>query len=817
MLRKKVLLLLFSVIVTGLFARENLGFKYQSVLRNPKGYPIANKDVGIRLTVFRFNDVISEKIFIEEHTKQTNKFGLVELNVGKGSNILGKRLDSIDWSVDAHYFMGVELDTIGDGVEYLNMGSSELQFVPFAIHALNAEGAFSGNYNDLTNKPTNLSQFINDIGYINNETDPIFIKSVANGITSADTSRWNNRIVVETDPLFVASPANAITNANIVNWNKKLELEVDPEFNKSVAKGITSIDTSRWNSKLDIETDPVFNRSVAKGISSIDTLRWNNKLDKETDPEFNKSVAKSISALDVLNWNNKLDKEKDPLFSASVAKGITSIDTARWNKKVDVEIDPLFNASASKTITFMDIARWNAKLNFEADPDFNASPSSGITAVDIINWNNKLDKENDPVFNGSPAKSITNTDITNWNNKLDTELDPIFGASPAKTITNVNIVDWNNKLDTELDPIFDASPAKTITTADITNWNNKLDAETQNLANVLGLGANANDIQITNSPTPLNDKDVANKKYVDDQITSAATKIDLNEKFLLIGNAANKAEPTLAKGDIEYVSKAEGFSLTNSAVETDEIEDDAVTTDKILDGTIKNEDIENYTITSKKQITTVQAKSGNIVKEDLGLILANTTVNLPTGNINGLKYTIKNVSNAPIQVNAGAYTIDGKNAIALQNKYEFITIVGNNNEWFVISDYKPSYLLDATPGTVEPEKVVVVDNVKSIKGFNIVEATEFKGKLKVDNLDGIVPIVKGGTGANNEEGARDNLELGKNNDVEFKSTKVITSIIQDALKNQKWRMSIDSDDLIFEYNIGDNLNPVWEEKFRIHK
>lgn len=66
------------------------------------------------------------------------------------------------------------------------------------ISAWNGKSNFSGSYNDLTNKPTipsKTSQLTNDSGYITsyNETDPIYSASAAAGITSANIATWNNK------------------------------------------------------------------------------------------------------------------------------------------------------------------------------------------------------------------------------------------------------------------------------------------------------------------------------------------------------------------------------------------------------------------------------------------------------------------------------------------------------------------------------------------------------------------------------------------------------------------------------------------------
>ena len=66
------------------------------------------------------------------------------------------------------------------------------------ISTWNGKSDFSGSYNDLTNKPTipsKTSQLTNDSGYITGytETDPIYSASVAAGITNADITTWNNK------------------------------------------------------------------------------------------------------------------------------------------------------------------------------------------------------------------------------------------------------------------------------------------------------------------------------------------------------------------------------------------------------------------------------------------------------------------------------------------------------------------------------------------------------------------------------------------------------------------------------------------------
>ena len=64
------------------------------------------------------------------------------------------------------------------------------------ITTWNNKSDFSGDYTDLTNKPnipTKVSDLQNDSGFITSETDPIFTASAASGITAANITTWNNK------------------------------------------------------------------------------------------------------------------------------------------------------------------------------------------------------------------------------------------------------------------------------------------------------------------------------------------------------------------------------------------------------------------------------------------------------------------------------------------------------------------------------------------------------------------------------------------------------------------------------------------------
>ena len=142
-------------------------FNYSAVARDVQGNPIANQTIGIQITILQ-NNTLGPIVYSENHFVGTDDFGLFNLVVGGGA-IQSGAMATIPWSTD-NFYMKVGMDS-GGGTNFLTMGTTQLLSVPYALHAKTAEaltggdGAFSGDYNDLTNAPTNVSTFTNDAGY----------------------------------------------------------------------------------------------------------------------------------------------------------------------------------------------------------------------------------------------------------------------------------------------------------------------------------------------------------------------------------------------------------------------------------------------------------------------------------------------------------------------------------------------------------------------------------------------------------------------------------------------------------------------------
>ncbi len=140
---KKILLLLFTATFSLLKAQTG-GFNYKALITD-NDTPLTNHQVIMRFTLQ--ND--GTDLYQETDTLTTDSHGIITTVVGEGNPVFGDFTD-ISWDNDID--LKVEVDS-GDGNGYVNFGTEDLKFVPYAKYAKYAANGFSGNYNDLYNKP----------------------------------------------------------------------------------------------------------------------------------------------------------------------------------------------------------------------------------------------------------------------------------------------------------------------------------------------------------------------------------------------------------------------------------------------------------------------------------------------------------------------------------------------------------------------------------------------------------------------------------------------------------------------------------------
>lgn len=135
------------MLATYLNAQTPEGFNYQAVARDAQGTVIGKQNIALQISILGNDEVV----YTETHQVETSELGLFSLSIGEGTIAFGD-FATIDWST-GNYAVKIEMDAKG-GWDYTLMGTTQLLAVPYAMHAKTAENVFSGDYNDLINKPS---------------------------------------------------------------------------------------------------------------------------------------------------------------------------------------------------------------------------------------------------------------------------------------------------------------------------------------------------------------------------------------------------------------------------------------------------------------------------------------------------------------------------------------------------------------------------------------------------------------------------------------------------------------------------------------
>lgn len=116
---------------------QPLNFNYQGIARNASGAPLANQNIGLRISIL---DNADATVFSESHTATTNAYGLYSLQIGDGTVITGT-MSAV--AALSRAKIKVEADPAG-GTNYTDLGTQQLNSVPFALTAKGVEATSDG-------------------------------------------------------------------------------------------------------------------------------------------------------------------------------------------------------------------------------------------------------------------------------------------------------------------------------------------------------------------------------------------------------------------------------------------------------------------------------------------------------------------------------------------------------------------------------------------------------------------------------------------------------------------------------------------------
>jgi hypothetical protein len=124
-----------------------VGINYQAVAQNAQGIEITSANLGVRFSIL-LNDPNGILEWQETHNVTTSNFGLFTAIIGQGNRTDGTAtvFDSIHWGSGTHY-LRVEIN-FGSG--YLDLGTTQMTAVPYALYADKAGNAMNSISNVIT-------------------------------------------------------------------------------------------------------------------------------------------------------------------------------------------------------------------------------------------------------------------------------------------------------------------------------------------------------------------------------------------------------------------------------------------------------------------------------------------------------------------------------------------------------------------------------------------------------------------------------------------------------------------------------------------
>ena len=131
------LLFLFIGFSVLLQAQSPQQFNFQGVARDPGGAPYTDASIAIRISLVR-GSAVGIIDYAERHEVTTSPRGVFDLVIGSGM-ILSGTMNDVNWSTNA-YYLKIDMDPNG-GDTYINLGSSQLMSVPYALFANEAANA----------------------------------------------------------------------------------------------------------------------------------------------------------------------------------------------------------------------------------------------------------------------------------------------------------------------------------------------------------------------------------------------------------------------------------------------------------------------------------------------------------------------------------------------------------------------------------------------------------------------------------------------------------------------------------------------------
>jgi len=145
-MKKIYLSIIILLVAKSSQAQVPQAFSYQAVVRNSSNALVVNQTVSERISLIK-DSTNGTVVYSESQSVKTNANGLISLQIGMGSVLLGS-FSGINWATGT-YFIKTETDPTG-GISYTLSNITQLLSVPYAQFAAKSGGVSTTGSNTQT-------------------------------------------------------------------------------------------------------------------------------------------------------------------------------------------------------------------------------------------------------------------------------------------------------------------------------------------------------------------------------------------------------------------------------------------------------------------------------------------------------------------------------------------------------------------------------------------------------------------------------------------------------------------------------------------
>lgn len=126
---------IFLFLASGVSAQVPWKFSFQGVAKNANGQPVnAGTIIKVRFKIHE-NGAAGQEVYSETHSPTVSQGGIFNVFIGGGQDKAGADLDEITWGKFPYY---LQVEMAVDGINYIDMGTTQLVSVPYAGYAAQA-------------------------------------------------------------------------------------------------------------------------------------------------------------------------------------------------------------------------------------------------------------------------------------------------------------------------------------------------------------------------------------------------------------------------------------------------------------------------------------------------------------------------------------------------------------------------------------------------------------------------------------------------------------------------------------------------------